>query len=164
MRTEVDQARQERDEAIRQLKLVQDALTRTEEAQKKAKADLKLSEQAKTEAMNAKAKAEEKISDLEEKVKELEPMKDRVEELEVKLKAAEVGREKVAAKIREVVTMAEEVAESSFWNATAQVKCMNPGVVLVTDQLNKDYEVHEGKLVEFHKDMVNFDIRVEPPV
>lgn len=80
----------------------------------------------------------------------------------MKLKVAEVGREKVVARRKEVINIAKQVAEASFKNALAQVQCVNPGLDLLLKGLHKDCEVHEGKVVVFSKDRPTFEIRAEP--
>lgn len=77
---------------------------------------------------------------------------ERTEDLEVQLKAAMVGCDKAISRRNEVFKMAEQVVEDSFRNAIAQVQCLNPGLNLVLDGLNKDCEVQEGKLDVFSKD------------
>lgn len=114
------------------------------------------------EAKEANDEAEKKVFRVEQKVAEMKHLAEGVEEFQIKLKATEVGREKALARRKEVLKMAEQVAEDSFKNAISQVRCLNPGADLIIDGVDKECEVHQGKVVMFSKDRSTFEVGAEP--
>ncbi|GAU30341.1 hypothetical protein TSUD_211980 [Trifolium subterraneum] len=87
-----------------------------------------------------------KIAELEEKMSGLSLAEEEEKKLDPAGTYAKSSRAELIAKIYQIGDMQLDVASSSFQNALVQIQVLNPGIQLVTEDLDELKEVRDGRI------------------